>query len=99
MTDMNFDQQREVFDPNFAKPVTVIGVGSVGSQAVATLAKEGCDDITVWDGDYVASHNIPMSEYRPTDLMRLKVEALQEIVLTATGIKIKTMPCMYDGAP
>ena len=96
---VNFDQQVRIFDPARAKPVTVIGIGSVGSQLALTLAKEGCADITIWDGDEVASHNIPMSEYRISDLMCPKTYALTEIVEAATGTRIVANRRMYDGAP
>lgn len=100
MRQMNFDQQKNVFDPAMAKSVTLIGAGSVGSQLAVKLARLGCADLTVWDGDEVASHNIPMSEYRQgVDLMRLKVEALADIVKTATGISLTAIPKMYDGSP
>lgn len=94
---MNFDQQMKVFDPVLAKPVNIIGAGSVGSQLIVTLASEGCADLTVWDDDFVASHNIPMSEYRPGDLSRPKLEALAEIVRQKSGVEIKTKLKKYRG--
>lgn len=93
----NFAQQDDIFDPTLAKPVTVVGVGSVGSQLVCMLAKVGCTDITVWDGDDVASHNIPMSAYRLRDLCRPKVMALRDIVFDASGVEIKVRQEMYAG--
>lgn len=95
---LNFDQQERIFLPEAAGPVTVIGAGSVGSQLVDTLAREGCTDITVWDDDFVASHNIPMSVYRQTkDLARPKVEALAEIVHEATGVDLQAHRARYAG--
>lgn len=99
MQRMNFDQQVNVFNPALARPVTIIGVGSVGSALAMVLAKEGCSDITVWDGDEVASHNVPMSEYWPEDIMRLKVEALADKILKAAGLNIIAIPKMYNGEP
>lgn len=99
MNNLNFDQQFRIFDPKCAQPVTVIGVGSVGSQLVVTLAKEGCSQIMVWDGDEVDSHNVPMSEYRVGDVMRPKVKALAEIVEAASGVKIDFREAMYNGEP
>lgn len=94
---MNFDQQREVFDPGLARPVTIIGAGSVGSQIVCQLAQIGCTDITVWDGDDVASHNIPMSAFEQAHLGRYKVEALKELVERQSGVKIKPIRRMWNG--
>lgn len=99
MNHLNFDQQFRIFDPKCARPVTVIGVGSVGSQLVVTLAKEGCTEITVWDADEVDSHNVPMSEYRVGDVMKPKVKVLAEIVEAAAGIKIDPREEMYGGEP
>ena len=94
---MNFDQQEDLFSPDLARPVTVLGAGSVGSQVVCQLAQVGCTDITVWDGDDIASHNIPMSVYRIGDLGRWKVEALADLVREKSGITIKPIRRMWNG--
>lgn len=99
-SELNFSQQDNIFDARFARPVTIIGVGSVGSQVAVKLARLGCDDITVWDEDNVASHNIPMSVYRLTrDIMRPKTAALAEIIEEATGVRITGHQRMYTGEP
>lgn len=95
----NFSHQANIFDPGNAKPVTVIGAGSVGSKLVLELASIGCTEITVWDGDDVASHNVPMSAYRHTDLGRFKTIALQELVRDKSGVNIKVVQRMYNGEP
>lgn len=77
----------------------MIGAGSVGSKLVLELAAIGCTDITVWDGDDVASHNVPMSAYRHTDLGRFKTVALQELVRDKSGMTIKVVQRMYCGEP
>ncbi|HTM67675.1 MAG TPA: ThiF family adenylyltransferase [Candidatus Binatia bacterium] len=94
---LNFSQQDDVFDPNAAQPVTVIGAGSVGSQLVSMLAKIGCREIAVWDGDDVESHNIPMSAFRLSDLGKPKVEALRALVEEQSGVRIEAIPRMYAG--
>lgn len=99
MSDLNFSQQDELFDPRSARPVTVIGAGSVGSQVVTMLAKIGVTDITAYDGDSLESHNIPMSPYRLEDLGRFKVEALAEIVAAQSGVILDARPRMYEGEP
>ena len=98
-TDLNFDQQRRIFPPTLAQPVTVIGAGSVGSQLAINLARLGCTQLTVWDGDSVASHNIPMSAYRLGDISRPKVRALAELVRDATGVQLSVVERMYAGEP
>lgn len=99
MPSMNLSQMDKLFDAETATPVTVIGVGSVGSYVVHGLAKMGVTDITVYDPDFVESHNIPMSIYRPKDLARPKVEALKDIVEEATGVVITTHNIAYSGQP
>lgn len=94
---LNFSHQDKIFDPLVARPLTVIGAGSIGSYVVLAAAKMGVSNITVYDPDYVESHNIPMSAYRPCDLGVQKVQALKELVWEHAGIEIVTIPKMYDG--
>jgi hypothetical protein len=94
---VNFAHQSELFDPELVKPVTYIGAGSVGGWAIFFLAKLGVTDITVYDGDSVASHNVPMSVYGPGDVGMLKVHALAEHVKRMTGIDLKVIPRHYTG--
>lgn len=94
---MNFSHQDRIFDPAAAQSLTIIGVGSIGSMVALTAAKMGVSRITVYDGDSVESHNIPMSAYRPQDLGHYKVNALQEIVRENSGTEIVAIPDMYNG--
>lgn len=96
---LNHSQQQNIFDPASAQPVTVIGAGSVGSQVVTWLPKIGVQDITVYDGDAVESHNIPPSAYRIQDLGVFKALALAEIVREQSGISVNAVPKMYEGEP
>lgn len=95
----NFSQQDDIFAPEAARPVTVIGAGSVGSQLVVMLAKIGCREIAVWDDDDVESHNIPMSAFRLADLGKTKVDALAALVEETTGVRITTVGRRYAGEP
>lgn len=97
MTRANFSHQDRIFDPRDARPVTLIGAGSVGSLTAFLIAKTGARDITVYDGDFVASHNAPMSLYRSRDLGRPKVEALAELIQDLSGVTLTTMQKMYEG--
>jgi len=99
MKSLNFSQQDFVFDPAAARPVTLIGAGSVGSQVATMLAKIGVSEIRVYDADYVESHNIPMSAYGTRDLGLLKVEALERILLEQSDMRIASVPDMYAGEP
>jgi molybdopterin/thiamine biosynthesis adenylyltransferase len=97
---LNFSHSRGLFDPLLARPITVIGAGSVGGYVVANAAKAGFPDITVYDFDHVESHNVPMSIYRQAlDVGRLKVEALKDIVREQSAIEITAVPRRYGGEP
>ncbi len=96
MSKQNLSQQRQIFDGDFAKPVTVIGVGAVGSQVAMMLAKLGVPKITVYDEDVIESHNIAASMvYGLDDLGFYKVNVLADHILKHTGIKIKAINNMY----
>lgn len=94
---LNLSHQAKLFNPKFARKVVLFGAGSVGSYVAFFLAKMGVTEIEVWDGDDVASHNIPMSLYRPKDVGRYKVDALREIILEFTGVTITAKQAMYEG--
>lgn len=94
---MNFDQQIKIFNPALARPVTIIGAGSVGGRLAVMLAKVGCTDLNVWDADEVASHNPPMSVFQRKHTLMLKVEALAEIVAEEAEVEITAISKMYAG--
>lgn len=73
---LNHSQHRTIFVPSAARPVTLIGAGGVGSLIAVQLGKMGVRDLEVFDDDFVASHNIPVSAYGLQDIGKTKVEAL-----------------------
>lgn len=70
----------------------------MGSFVAFFLAKKGIKELEVWDGDVVASHNIPMSLYRLEDVGRPKADCLQEIVRATSGVELVVHQQMYDGS-
>ncbi|MCC7523157.1 ThiF family adenylyltransferase [Candidatus Uhrbacteria bacterium] len=96
---LNWSHQKALFNPLHAKPVTLIGAGSVGSNIALLLARQGIEDLLVLDADEVASHNVPMSAYRPCDVGRPKVEALHDLVREATALKIGAVGNWYTDQP
>ena len=78
-------------------PITVIGAGAIGSAAVITLAKMGCSDITVWDEDVLAEHNVPNQMCLLGRVGQPKVAALAELVEMLTGTQIKPVSSNYRG--
>jgi len=97
MAGANYSHQKDLFNPRNARKVVIFGAGSVGSLAAFHLCKKGVPDIEVWDDDFVASHNAPVSLYGPSDIGRLKVEVLQELLVRLTGITISIRPEKYEG--
>jgi hypothetical protein len=61
-------------------PVSVVGVGGIGSPTALALAKMGCRRLTLYDPDVVAAHNLPNQLYRLRDVGRPKTEALAELL-------------------
>lgn len=81
------------------KPITIIGVGAIGSFTALTLAKMGFSEITVFDDDKVELHNLPNQFYRESDIGEYKVVALQNMVKDFTGTTLKIKPEKYDHQP
>ena len=78
-------------------PITVIGAGAIGSATVATLAKMGCSNITVYDADDLADHNVPNQMCLPEYVGFPKTDALAHLVEMLTGTQIKPVSTNYRG--
>lgn len=61
--------------------ITLIGAGGIGAATALALAKMGVGMLTVWDDDTVCETNLPTQFHRLSDLGRLKVQALSQLVL------------------
>ncbi len=72
-------------------PVTVVGVGGIGSPVALALAKMGCRRLTLYDPDQVEAHNLPNQFYRLSDVGRPKVEALAEILRDYTDADVRAV--------
>jgi hypothetical protein len=94
---MNLSMQSGLFDPKLARPVTVIGAGSVGSNVIDMLARIGVSQIVIYDGDEIESHNIPSSRFARTDFGRFKADAVAARILEETGTEIDVRRRYYDG--
>ena len=73
---------------NLSKRITVIGAGAIGSFTVLALAKMGFSNITVWDNDHIDQENMNCQFYRISDIGKLKVDALRDMVQDFTGTLI-----------
>ena len=89
---MDFWRQQDIITPRqLQHPITVIGCGGIGSPTILSLAKMGCQDITVYDPDLVEGHNLPNQFFRLADLHQPKVDMMAEIVASFADTKIKAL--------
>lgn len=78
---MNLSKSYEFFKPESACRIHIVGCGSVGSTIAENLARCGVTKMTLYDFDKVESHNIVNQMFRQSDVGRLKVEALRDLIL------------------
>lgn len=77
MLSERYQRQRDIISPTELDiPILVIGLGGIGSPTTYQLAKMGCQDLTLYDGDTVEEHNIPNQFYTIEDIGRNKAGAL-----------------------
>lgn len=62
-------------------PIHVIGCGAVGSHVAMALVQMGCQNIHLWDFDYVEAKNITNQFFRHKDISTEKVIALADILI------------------
>lgn len=99
MSALNHSHQDQLFNPKNSRPVTLLGAGSVGSQVALMLGRMGVPRLTIYDGDDVRSHNLPMTlAFRPNDLSRFKAEVIGERAREETGMNVEAITRMYDGS-
>lgn len=93
MTD--YSRQIDIMNPDMIVfPITIIGLGHIGSNAANELASLGFKEFTLYDDDKVGEENFPGQHYRdPIDLGKLKVKATEEILHLFHGKEIKIKTC------
>lgn len=99
MSEVNRSRQFDLFRPEQAAPVTVIGAGGIGSALVFVLAKMGVPDITVMDFDTVEDVNVASQLYGPADIGQAKVECLARLCAAMSGARITPRLERYEGQP
>lgn len=78
---MNLSKSYEFFQPEMCKErIHIIGCGAIGSTVAENLARFGLTKITLYDFDYVEPHNIANQMFRQSDIGKLKIEALADIL-------------------
>jgi molybdopterin/thiamine biosynthesis adenylyltransferase len=83
----------DIFNPDKAKPVSIIGCGSIGSFAALTLAKMGVQSFHLYDADTVGEENIGCQNFGWEHLGKLKVEAVRDILIANSPVKAENVYC------
>lgn len=93
MNTQAYRRQQDLVKPNeLLFPITILGVGGIGSWTAFYLAKMGAMALTVVDFDKVEEHNTPSQIYSPDDIGTSKVDALQKIINRFSDRQITPIP-------
>ena len=93
MTSDAYVRSIDIFNPDKAKPVSIIGCGSIGSFAALTLAKMGVQSFHLYDADCVGEENIGCQNFGWEHLGKLKVEAVRDILVANSPVKAENVTC------
>jgi molybdopterin-synthase adenylyltransferase len=93
MTDVDEAYLRsvDIFNPDKARPVSIIGCGSIGSFAAETLAKMGVQKFNLYDGDIVTQVNVGCQRFGWNDLGKPKVDAVRDLILANSPVDPKNI--------
>lgn len=81
LTNVHLTRQADLIPISIlGEPITIIGVGAVGSLVAMNLVKMGFSDLTIIDFDTVTLENMNCQGYRFKDVGKLKVKALVQIL-------------------
>ncbi|MFY9457351.1 MAG: ThiF family adenylyltransferase [Candidatus Spechtbacterales bacterium] len=101
----DYSRQVDIIPPDMLVfPLTIIGVGHIGSNAAHELASIGCPDLIFYDDERVEEANIPAGFFKDSDAGKLgkdgtfKVEAVREAIrLFSPDCKIQTFNEEFSG--
>lgn len=92
LTNEHLTRQLDILHPDKMNvPITIVGAGAIGSITAVSLAKMGFELIQVFDFDRIEIENMNCQFYRFSDIGKLKVEALKELVHDFTGVSINAV--------
>jgi len=97
-----YSRIREIVDTDLLKEkrVTVLGLGTGGSRVALELAKAGVGNFTLIDYDRLETHNISRYVKGVSDLGRLKVNVVADLLLdTNPEIRVSKYPLRIDKHP
>ncbi len=98
LTNQHLTRQLDVLPvSSLGETIHIIGAGAIGSLTALSLAKMGFTNIFVFDDDKVEVENMNCQFYRLSDIGKLKVEALAELIKVFTGTEIEPIAKRYNG--
>ncbi len=78
----DFQRQLDMMPPQLlTHPVTIIGLGGIGSWTARIARKMGFRKFILWDHDRLEPHNLPSQDYEDVDLGELKVDGIHRRLL------------------
>ena len=78
---MNLTKSQDYFNPLDVKSrCHIIGCGSVGSTVAELLLRLGIRNLSLYDFDFVSSHNLANQMFEHADIKRLKVDAVRDML-------------------
>lgn len=90
-----------VFNPaSIRDPIHIIGCGSVGSCVAELLARQGLTNFVLYDFDVVEAKNISNQMFFNSQIGKMKVDAVKEILIAVNPeieATIRTVPDGYNG--
>ena len=83
----NLHRQLDFFNPDRldVPHVTIIGCGGIGSYVAYYLAQMGVVNLTIWDRDIVADHNIANQNFTIDQIGQFKVDAIKNSIAAKIG--------------
>lgn len=95
---MDLTKSQDFFSPSKVNGrCHIIGCGSVGSTVAENLVRLGVRDITLYDFDTVASHNIANQMFFAQDIGKPKIEALLDMLCKINPELKHTIRICNDG--
>jgi len=82
-------------DKHLNPPITIVGVGGIGSWAALILAKMGFKQLTLYDPDKVEAHNVGCQLYGKMDIGGHKVASMTTLLQMQTFIKVRMVDTKY----
>lgn len=97
---VSYSRQVDFCDPQRASEthVTIIGLGTVGSNAAVELARLGVGGLHLVDADAVEAHNLPSQRYGTADLGVAKTEAcVAQVTAVNDGVAVTSHEGFLQG--